>query len=125
MEEEFTSYYGVPLIAKGDVKGVLEIYHRSVITPGEDWLEFLNMMASQAAVAIESATLFQHFQQTNNDLTLAYDSVIESWSQALELSGRETEQHASPRRQVCNGTGRSRRGGSEGDPKPAKRRKAP
>ncbi len=95
MEEEFTSYYGVPLIAKGDVKGVLEIYHRSVITPGEDWLEFLNMMASQAAVAIESAILFQHFQQTNNDLTLAYDAVIESWSQALELSGRETEQHAS------------------------------
>jgi|GEM_PF-3393795 len=61
----------------------------------DDWLEFLNMLASQAAVAIESATLFQSFQRANTELTLAYDAVIESWSQALELSGRETQKHTS------------------------------
>jgi response regulator RpfG family c-di-GMP phosphodiesterase len=93
LEEDFTSYFAVPLIARGDVKGVLEIYQRSPMNPKEDWLEFLNMLASQAAVAIESAILFQNFQRTNTELTLAYDAVIESWSQALELSGRESKKH--------------------------------
>lgn len=31
--EEFVSYFGVPLIAKGLVKGVLEIFHRSSLEP--------------------------------------------------------------------------------------------
>jgi HD-GYP domain-containing protein (c-di-GMP phosphodiesterase class II) len=94
-DEGFQGYYAVPMIAKGDVKGVLEIYQREVLDPGEDWWEFLNMLAGQAAVAIENAVLFQHFQRANSDLMMAYDAVIESWSQALELSGRETKQHTS------------------------------
>ena len=93
LEEGFTSYFAVPLIAKGEIKGVLEIFNREPMNPGGDWLEFLNMLASQAAVAIESATLFQNFQRANSELSMAYDAVIESWSQALELSGRESKEH--------------------------------
>src|SRR4029077_4711740 len=39
--EAFIAYSGAPLIAKGQIKGVLEIFHRSPLTPDADWLEFL------------------------------------------------------------------------------------
>ncbi|MBN2386419.1 MAG: HD domain-containing protein [Anaerolineales bacterium] len=91
--EGFMSYYAVPLIAKGQVKGVLEIYHRSPLTPQEDWLEFLGMLASQAALAIDSASMFLDLQNANAELGMAYDAMIESWSKALEVSGREDRIH--------------------------------
>ncbi len=91
--EKFASYYAIPLIAKGQVKGVLEIYHRSILKPADDWFEFLATLAGQTALAIDSASLFHDLQRTNIELTMAYDSAIESWSQALELSGRENQEH--------------------------------
>jgi len=94
LREKFSNYYAVPVIAKGQVKGVLEIYHRSLLQPDDDWLDFLSTMANQAAVAIDSANLFQDLQRTNAELSLAYDAAIESWAQVLELSNRENGAHA-------------------------------
>jgi HD-GYP domain-containing protein (c-di-GMP phosphodiesterase class II) len=94
LQEKFANYFAVPVIAKGQVKGVLEIYHRSLLQPDDDWLDFLSNMANQAAVAIDSASLFQDLQRTNAELSLAYDSAIESWAQVLELSNRENGAHA-------------------------------
>jgi HD-GYP domain-containing protein (c-di-GMP phosphodiesterase class II) len=94
LREKFANYYAVPIIAKGEVKGVLEIYHRSLLQPDDGWLNFLSTMANQAAVAIDSANLFQDLQRTNAELSLAYNSTIESWAQVLELSNRENGAHA-------------------------------
>jgi HD-GYP domain-containing protein (c-di-GMP phosphodiesterase class II) len=94
LREKFANYYAVPVIAKGEVKGVLEIYHRSLLQPDDDWMDFLSAMANQAAMAIDSASLFQDLQRTNAELSLAYDSAIESWAQVLELSNRENGAHA-------------------------------
>jgi HD-GYP domain-containing protein (c-di-GMP phosphodiesterase class II) len=94
MQQKFSCYYAVPLIAKGQVKGVLEIYHRSLLEPDDNWLDFLATIAGQAAVAIDSASLFQNLQQTNVELSLAYDAAIESWARVLELSNRESGEHA-------------------------------
>ncbi|HVM70882.1 MAG TPA: HD domain-containing phosphohydrolase [Anaerolineales bacterium] len=94
IQEKFSNYYAVPVIAKGEVKGVLEIYHRSLVQPDDDWLDFLATMANQAAVAIDNATMFQDLQRTTAELSLAYDSVIESWAQILELGNRENGAHA-------------------------------
>jgi signal transduction histidine kinase/CheY-like chemotaxis protein len=63
--EEFVDYYGAPLIAKGEVKGVLEIYHRSHLKPDKEWLEFLEALAGQAAIAIDNAQLFENLQRSN------------------------------------------------------------
>ena len=63
--EKFASYYAVPLITKGQVKGVLEIYHRSILKPADDWFEFLATLAGQTAVAIDSASLFHDLQRSN------------------------------------------------------------
>jgi PAS domain S-box-containing protein len=94
LREKFANYYAVPLIAKGQVKGVLELYHRSLVQPDDEWLDFLATIAGQTAVAIDSANLFQDLQRTNAELSLAYDSAIESWARVLELSNRESGAHS-------------------------------
>jgi PAS domain S-box-containing protein len=91
--EDFVCYYGMPLIAKGQVKGVLEIFHRARHKPDAEWYDFLNALAGQAAIAIENTTLFESLQRSNSELTLAYDATIEGWSRALDLRDRETEGH--------------------------------
>ncbi len=92
-EEDFSAYWCVPLIVKGEVRGVLEVYRRTAFTPDAEWLEFLETLASQAAIAIENAQLFENLQRANMDLILAYNDTIEGWSRALDLRDRETEGH--------------------------------
>ncbi len=46
-DEGFISYYAVPLIAKGHVRGILEIFHRTPINPDQEWLDFLEALATQ------------------------------------------------------------------------------
>jgi PAS domain S-box-containing protein/putative nucleotidyltransferase with HDIG domain len=91
--EDFVCYYGMPLIAKGQVKGVLEAFHRSTLRPDAEWIEFFKTLAGQAAIAIESATLFESLQRSNTELALAYDATIEGWSRALDLRDNETQWH--------------------------------
>jgi PAS domain S-box-containing protein/putative nucleotidyltransferase with HDIG domain len=91
--EDFVSYYGVPLITKGQVKGVLEAFHRTALEPDQEWFDFLNALAGQAAIAIENVTLFDGLQRSNSELALAYDATIEGWSRALDLRDKETEWH--------------------------------
>src|SRR6185503_12000017 len=92
--EDFIDYYGVPLMVKGEVKGVLEIYHRSALSGGVEWLDFLETLAGQAAIAIQDATLFEDLQHANRELFQAYDETIEGWSHALDLRDKETEGHS-------------------------------
>lgn len=92
-DERFVAYFAVPLIAKGHLLGVLEIFHRTALTPDAEWMEFLDTLATQAAIAIESASLFEDLQRSNAELALAYESTLEGWSQALDLRDRETEGH--------------------------------
>ena len=92
--EGFIAYFAVPLFAKGQIKGVLEIYHRSELNPDPEWLNFLETLGGQAALAIDNATLFENLQRSNVDLALAYDATIEGWSRALDLREHETERHS-------------------------------
>jgi len=91
--QDFICYYGVPLISKGRVKGVLEVFHRSELEPDVEWFDFLNALAGQAAIAIGNVMLFESLQRSNAELTLAYDATIEGWSHALDLRDNETEGH--------------------------------
>lgn len=91
--ERFASYVGVPLIAKGQIKGVLEIFTRQPIRADSQWLELLQTMAGQAAIAIDNATLFENLQRSNLELAQAYDATLEGWVRALDLRDKETEGH--------------------------------
>jgi PAS domain S-box-containing protein len=91
--ENVAAYFAVPLITKGQVKGVLEIFQHTSLEPNREWLDFLNTLAGQAAIAIDVVQLFDSLQRSNVELTMAYDATIEGWSHALDLRDKETEGH--------------------------------
>ena len=91
--EKFVSHYVAPLIVKGQVKGALEVFTRKRLDTNQEWLDFFETLATQAAIAIDSASLFNNLQRSNIDLRLAYDATIEGWSRALDLRDKETEGH--------------------------------
>jgi PAS domain S-box-containing protein len=92
-DEGFVSYYGVPLVAKGKFRGVLEVFRRTGQEHSAGWLDFLKALAAQAAIAIDNATLFDNLQRSNAELTQAYDATIEGWSRAMEMRDNVTEGH--------------------------------
>jgi len=91
--ENFAALYAMPLIAKGEVVGVLQVFRRAPLDPDQDWLDFFTVLARQAAIAIDNTELFNRLQRSNDDLVIAYDETIEGWSRALDLRDRETEGH--------------------------------
>jgi PAS domain S-box-containing protein len=93
-KEGFQDYYAVPLMAKEQVLGVLELFHRTPLEPNAEWLHFLEAITGQAAIAIENATLFADLQQANSELLRSYTAAIEGWSRALDLRDKETEGHS-------------------------------
>ncbi len=92
-KEKFVAYCAQPLVAKGEIQGVLEIYHRNPFDPDPEWREYLESLAGRAAIAIENATLFNELQRAHAELVIAYDTTIEGWGRALELRDRETSGH--------------------------------
>ncbi len=92
--ERFTSYLCMPLIAKGELKGVMQIFNRTRLDPTPDWMGFLQTLTDQAAIAIDNAQLFNEQQRTNQRLTEAYDATIEGWSRALDMRDKDTEGHS-------------------------------
>ena len=92
--EGFVWYWAVPLVAKGVVKGVLELFSRSRIETDPEWEECLEILSGQAAIAIDSATMFRDLQRSNHELIDAYEATIEGWGRALDLRDQETEGHS-------------------------------
>ncbi|PKK87990.1 MAG: hypothetical protein CVV64_20660 [Candidatus Wallbacteria bacterium HGW-Wallbacteria-1] len=93
-DEGFVAYYAVPLIAKGSVLGVLEVFHRELLVIDGEWLSFLETLAGQAAIAIDNAELFTKLERSNVELLRAYDATIAGWAHALDLKDDETENHS-------------------------------
>ena len=91
--EDFVSYHGVPLIVKGRVRGVLEVFHRLPFQSYPEWIDFLATVAGQAAIAVESMVLSENLQAANRALAESYDATIEGWSRALDLRDKELEGH--------------------------------
>lgn len=48
------------------MKGVLEIFKRTGINPDQEWLDFLNTLAGQAAIAVDSSLLFENLQRLHD-----------------------------------------------------------
>ncbi len=91
--EGFDAYYGAPLISKGMVRGVLETFLKKPFSADADWVNYLETLAGQAAIAVDNHALFTDLQQSETELLLAYEATIEGWSRALDLRDKETEGH--------------------------------
>ena len=83
-DEPFTSYFAIPLIIKGQIKGVLELFSRAPFPDDLELRDFLESLAAQAAIAIDNNELFDDLKRSNRELTRAYDAIIGSWSRSLE-----------------------------------------
>jgi PAS domain S-box-containing protein len=64
--EGFRSYGAVPLIARGKLTGVLEVFHRSQLQPDQEWQEFFEALGSEAAIAIDNAGMHDLLQKTGS-----------------------------------------------------------
>lgn len=91
--EGFVSYHAVPLLAKGTIKGVMEVFHRSRLSSDQEWLDFLQAIAGQAAIAIDNSAMFFELHRSTMELIRAYDSTLEGWIGFLDLRDKETEGH--------------------------------
>ena len=76
------------------MKGVLELFSRTPLDADKDWLEFLEAITDQGAIAIDNSTMFDRLQRSNIDLSVAYDNTIEGWSRAMDMRDKETEGHS-------------------------------
>ncbi len=92
-DEDFLSYYGIPLLVKGELKGILEIFHRSDEKRTQNWMSTLEALAQQAAIAIDNHFLLDALRGSNLELELAYETTLEGWARALELRDFETKGH--------------------------------
>ncbi len=86
------TYYAVPLIAHDELKGVLEVFDRAS-HPDDDWKNYLETLAGQAAIAIDHSKLLENLQEANAEMSHAYEATLRGWSRALDLRDRETEGH--------------------------------
>ena len=94
IQEGFVTYLAQPLITKGGLVGVLEVFHRSQLTPDPEWFTFLDAIARLAAIAIDRLNLYDSLEKSNVELTQAYDATIEGWAKAIELRDGDTEGHS-------------------------------
>lgn len=93
-QQSYTSYMAVPMVAKGQLQGVIELYSSQPIGASEEWLEFLETYADQGAIAIENSQLIRSLERSNTELQRAYDRTIEGWANALDLKDEETAGHS-------------------------------
>lgn len=70
--EQFVAYHGIPLIAQGELLGVMEIFQRAESTASPDWLTFLQTLAGQAAIAIRNAHMLQAARQNLQEINALY-----------------------------------------------------
>jgi PAS domain S-box-containing protein len=71
-EEGFVTYFGIPLIAKDQLRGVLEIFHRSDLDPDPNWVTFLETLAGQAAISIDNVHLLEMTQESLKETNALY-----------------------------------------------------
>ena len=62
-EKYIHSWMGVPLVVRGEVVGVLSLYHTQTDAFTNDHRELAEALATHAGLAIENARLYQHMEQ--------------------------------------------------------------
>lgn len=80
--EGFQFYMGMSLIARNKLRGVLEVFHRSVLEPDQEWIGFLETMGTAAAIALDQAAM-------QDELERAATGPLRPGSPAPELSRLE------------------------------------
>ena len=91
--EDIKGYSAYPLIVKGVVKGVIELFRRGEGELDQETSSFIETVSQAAAIAMESSQNFERLQRTNQELIQAYDDTLVGWINFLDLRDKETEGH--------------------------------
>ena len=75
----------VPLATPTEVLGVLNVYRTTVHQWSDTEIKFLSALATQAAIAIQNATLYQHEQQVAQALQKAFVPARPPAGSAVEI----------------------------------------
>ncbi len=101
LSQMFRGYGCFPLIAKGKINGILEVYSASILQAEGAWFEFTRLLSRQAAIGIENATLFDSLQRNKDELTVSYESALLGWSRAMAIRHHEPPEHAERVANLC------------------------
>jgi HD-GYP domain-containing protein (c-di-GMP phosphodiesterase class II) len=93
VREGISFYYAAPIMTKGDVKGVLEVYRRADAVPDNEWTTLLETLAKKIGMLIEGAELFTDRQRLSTELELAHDAFAETWVNELDRLLHEPPGH--------------------------------
>jgi PAS domain S-box-containing protein len=90
----YRGYACTPLLYKGQLKGVLEVFYKDEREVDPEWTEFFGSLSMQLTIAIHNADLYDRMELAAKDLASAYEETIAGWSHALELRDKETKGHS-------------------------------
>ena len=81
-DEGFASQYAIPLIAKGQIQGILQLCHRTELNPGQDWLDFLDTLAvgEESGQMAESMGVLARQYQEQARAALAILMMLAGWA---------------------------------------------
>jgi len=77
VEEGVVTYFGVPLVARGQLKGVLEVFSRTRLDPDPEWLDFLESLAARAALAIDNSVMFEQLQRVRREIARPAETAVQ------------------------------------------------
>lgn len=61
--EGFKAYKAAPMLVREKLIGAVEIFSRNPIDPDNDWLTFLDAMATHAAIGVDNATMYDELRR--------------------------------------------------------------
>jgi signal transduction histidine kinase len=79
------SYFGVPLIVKGEVLGLMAFYTRDEHSFNDEEIDFLSTLAGQVAIAIHNARLYDEVKRSETEVS-ALHSLTVAATQSLDLT---------------------------------------
>ena len=72
---------------------MLEIFYRQYRESDPEWIDFIETLAGQTAIAIDNVQLLNDIQRSNAELQISYDHTLEGWAKALDIRNHENESH--------------------------------
>jgi PAS domain S-box-containing protein len=93
-EEGFCDFYGATLMSNNQLLGFIEVYLRCEPDEDDEWTNYFETLAGQAAIAISHDQMVNGLMEANQVLSRAYDETIEGWSRTMDLRDHDTEGHS-------------------------------
>jgi PAS domain S-box-containing protein len=89
LREDVGAYYGLPLVVQDQIKGVLQVINLTPLDPSVEWMDFIETLAGQAAIAIAHVELVKGLEER----VAARTAELEAQKEALRQSEQRLSLH--------------------------------